>query len=81
MIVGMHELFGGVLHYFRDRVSEEGALWILMMDGLFLIPLIFALFFYPGPVMLAIGAVLLLSLMLIEGVHIVRTRHVGWGRH
>ena len=81
MIVGMHEVLGGVAHYFRDRVSEEGALWILMMDGLFLIPLIFAVFFYPGPVLLAIGATVVLSLLLIEGVHVVRTHHLGWRQH
>jgi hypothetical protein len=80
MIVGMHDLLDGVSHYWSERVSADGALWILMMDGLFLIPLVFAVFFYPGPVLLATGGVLLLSLLLIEGVHVVRTHHVGWRR-
>jgi len=81
MIVGMHDMLDGLSRYWRERVSAEGALWIVMMDGLFLIPLIFAVFFYPRPVMLAIGGVLLLTAVLIEAVHVARTHHVGWHRH
>lgn len=81
MILGMHNVLDGLSHYWRERVSADGALWILMMDGLFLIPLVFAAFFYPRPVLLAVGGVLLFSALLIEGVHVVRTRHVGWRRH
>jgi hypothetical protein len=81
MIVGMHDMLDGASRYWRERISPEGALWIVMMDGLLLIPLVFAVFFYPRPVLMAIGGVLLLSALLVEGVHVVRTHHVGWRRH
>ena len=78
MIVGMHDMLGSVSRYWESRVSSEGALWIVMMDGLFLIPLVFAAFFYPRAVLIWIGAVLLATAILIEAVHVVRTHRVGW---
>jgi hypothetical protein len=80
MIVGMHDMLDSMTRYWRSRVSTEGALWILMMDALFLIPLVFAVFFYPYAVLIAVGAVLLVSALLIEGVHVARTHHFGWHR-
>jgi hypothetical protein len=81
MILGMHDMLDAMAHYWETRVSSEGALWIVMMDGLFLIPLIFALFFYPRTVLLGVGAVVLLSLVLLEIVHVARTHRLGgWRR-
>jgi hypothetical protein len=81
MIVGMHDMIGSVSHYVESRVSSDGALWILMMDGLFLIPLVFAAFFYPWQVLGAVIAVALVSAVLIEAVHVARTHRFGWRRH
>jgi hypothetical protein len=78
MIVGMHDMLDGLARYWEERVSADGALWILMMDGLFLIPLVFAAFFYPRAVLMLVGGVLLLSALLIEAVHVARTHHIGW---
>ena len=61
MIVGMHDMLGSVTRYWNSRVSSEGALWILMMDGLFLIPLVFALFFYPKAVLYGIVAAVVVT--------------------
>jgi hypothetical protein len=80
MIIGMHDMLESMARYWQSRVSTEGALWILMMDGLFLIPAIFAVFFYPKPMLVAIGGFLVVSAILIEAVHVARTRHFGWGK-
>jgi hypothetical protein len=81
MIVGMHDMLGSVTRYWNSRVSSEGALWILLMDGLFLIPLVFAAFFYPWPVLMSVAGVLLATALVIEVVHVVRTHRVGWRQH
>jgi len=62
--------------YWNDLVSYDGGLWsLLMMDGLLLVPLIMAAFFYPIPVLIAVGALLLVSVAVYEGVHIWRKHH------
>ena len=81
MIVGMHDMMDSVSGYWHSRVSSEGALWIIAMDALFLIPLIFAVFFYPLEVLLAVAALLLLTAVAVEAVHVKRTHHFGWRRH
>ena len=61
--------------YWDERVSYEGGMALLWMDGLLLIPLIMAAFFYPVEALVAIGAVLLLSLAAYEGYVLWRKRH------
>ena len=81
MIVGIHHMVDSLSRYWRSRVSSDGALWILAMDGLCLIPLVFAMFFYPLEVLLAVAALLLLTAVAIEAVQVKRTHHFGWRRH
>lgn len=57
-----------------DRVSYEGGLSLMWMDGLLLIPLVMAAFFYPMEALLSAGALLLVSFLIYEGV-------VFWKRH
>jgi len=61
--------------YWNDLVSTEGGLSLLWMDGLLLIPLIMAAFFYPVEALLAVGAVAVLSLASYEGYVLWRKRH------
>ena len=61
--------------YWDERVSYEGGLALLWMDGLLLIPLIMAAFFYPLEALIAVGAVLLISLLAYEGYVVWRKRH------
>ena len=61
--------------YWDERVSYEGGMALLWMDGLLLIPLIMAAFFYPVEALVAVGAVLLLSLAAYEGYVLWRKRH------
>ena len=53
-----------------ERVSYEGGLSLMWLDGLLLIPLIMAAFFYPVEALITAGALLL----VYEGM-------VYWKRH
>ena len=57
-----------------ERVSYEGGLSLLWMDGLLLIPLIMAAFFYPVEALMTAGALLLVTFLIYEGVEY-------WKRH
>jgi hypothetical protein len=61
--------------YWNDLVSTDGGLSLLWMDGLLLIPLVMAAFFYPIEALAAVGAFLVLSLVCYEGYVLWRKRH------
>jgi hypothetical protein len=48
--------------YLDDLVSKEGGLWLMMINALFLVPLLFAAFFYPVPALLVTAVVVGLPL-------------------
>jgi hypothetical protein len=81
LILGWRNASDALAHYWQSRFSSEGSLWIVMMDGLLLIPLVFAVLFYPGPTLAAIGLILVATLVLVEAVHFARTRRLGWRHH
>lgn len=61
--------------YWDERVSFEGGLSLLWLDGLLLIPIILAGFFYPVEAAIALGALLALTLVGYEGWILWRKRH------
>ena len=61
--------------YWDDLVSSDRGLSILWMDGLLLIPLIMAAFFYPVAAAITGGALLLVTFAGYEGWMIWRKRH------
>jgi hypothetical protein len=61
--------------YWNEMVSYDGGMSLLMMDGLLLIPLIFAAFFYPIQVLVGVGAVLVLVIAVYECVAWWRKHH------
>lgn len=61
--------------YWSELVSYDGGVSLLYVDGLLLIPLIFAAFFYPIQVLMIVGAVLVLTVVAYEGVVLWRKRH------
>jgi hypothetical protein len=61
--------------YWNELVSYDGGLSLLMLDGLLLIPLIFAAFFYPVQVLGAVGIVAVVALAGYEGYVVWRKRH------
>ena len=77
MIVGFRSMRDAFSRGWHARVSSEGALWILALNGILLVPLVFAAFFYPGIVLAGVGAFLLLTLGLYEVLRFAHTHHVA----
>jgi len=59
----------------NERVSYDGGLSLLWMDGLLLIPLIMAAFFYPVEALVSAGALLFTTFLIYEGVVVWKRRH------
>jgi hypothetical protein len=64
-----------VRRYWNDLVSYDGGMSLLLMDGLLLVPLVMAAFFYPIQVLIFVGAVLLIIIATYEGVTLWRKHH------
>jgi hypothetical protein len=74
MVVGLGEMFGAVGHFWEEHISHDGAWWILAMDGVLLIPLIFAAFFYPMPALMVAGGIVLLTGIIVGLGRLVHAR-------
>ena len=61
--------------YGNAFISSDGGLALIMMDGLLLIPLIMAAFFYPRQVMIAVFIVAVLTIVSYEAYVFWRRRH------
>ena len=81
MILGLHNMVDGVEHYWNDHISADGGLSLLGLDGILLIPVAFAVFFYPVMMLTAIGAVLALMLAAYEIVRFSRAHQAHWFWH
>ena len=68
-------MFKLLRRYWDEMVSYDGGMSLLMMDGLLLVPLIMAAFFYPIPVLAIVGVLLIVTFGVYEGVHIWRKHH------
>lgn len=75
MVVGLREMSQGVFHFWEEHISKDGAEWILALNGLLLVPLIFAGFFYPMAVLGIIGGAALLTLGAIGLWRTFHARH------
>jgi uncharacterized membrane protein HdeD (DUF308 family) len=63
MIVGIHNFVDACGRYKDEMSSSDGGLWILAMDGLLLIPLFMAAFFYPIFALEVLAVIVVLSLI------------------
>ena len=61
--------------YWSEMVSYDGGMSLLLMDGLLLVPLIMAAFFYPIQVLIGVGAALVLAIAAFECVALWRRHH------
>jgi len=60
--------------YWNELVSYDGGFSIVMMNGLLLVPLIFAAFFYPFQVLALVVVLAVVSLAGYEGYVLWRKR-------
>ena len=54
-----------LLHSADDLFNSDGAWWILALDSILLIPLIFAMFFYPVMVLGGVAAAAILTFVVL----------------
>jgi hypothetical protein len=57
MVVGLRDAAAAIVAYKETIVDPDGGLALVMIDGLLLIPLAMAAFFYPRAALLAAGVV------------------------
>lgn len=62
--------------YWDELVSYEGGLSLVWIDGLLLIPIIMAAFFYPVEAAVTLGVLLAVTLAGYEGWMLWRKRHL-----
>ena len=74
MIVGFHNFVDALGRYKKEVFSSEGGLSILLMDGLLLIPLAMAAFFYP---VIALELTALMVAISVLGMVLTRAYHRG----
>jgi membrane protein YdbS with pleckstrin-like domain len=67
-----------LLHSTDHLISSDGAWWILALDSILLIPVVFAVFFYPRPVLIGVGVAVVLT---IAAVVLMRVVHAHQHRH
>ncbi|MBI3049578.1 MAG: hypothetical protein HYY76_14835 [Acidobacteria bacterium] len=75
MLVGIRDVYQGLFHFWDEHISADGAWWILALDGVLLIPLIFAVFFYPMVVLIGVGAAVMLTLGAVALRRAIHIRH------
>ena len=64
-----------IIHSADNLISSDGAWWILGLNGILLIPAIFAVFFYPVEVLATTAGVIALTVVgLIAYQQFIRTR-------
>jgi hypothetical protein len=61
--------------YWDEMISYDGGMSLLMLNGLLLVPLVFAAFFYPLQFLMLVGVLVVVSFAVYEGVYIWRKHH------
>lgn len=61
--------------FWNDMVTTEGGLALLWMDGLLLVPMVMAAFFYPVEVLIGAAVALVMTFAGYEGYVVWRRRH------
>ena len=74
MIVGLRNVVDAVGRYKDDLFNSDGGMWIVALDGLLLIPVILAAFFYP---IVALELTLAMVVVSVIGMVLVRAYHRG----
>ena len=76
-VLSLREMLHGLFHYWDEHISKDGAWWILALDSVLFIPLIFAVFFFPMAVLgiLAAAAALTLGVIGLRRIIGHRPRH------
>ena len=64
-----------LLHSADDLFNSDGAWWILALDSILLIPLVFAMFFYPVMVLGGVAAAAVLTFVVLILMRRIQAAH------
>lgn len=64
-----------LMHYAERFVEATGGWSILALDGLLLIPLVFAAFFFPVAILIGLGAAIVVTGATLAVIRAVQTHH------
>ena len=76
-ILGVHDLVAAIVRFKDDVTSSDGGLWVVMMNGVLLIPVAITAFFYPVAALAGLAVALLGSVALLVGVREYQRRRAG----
>lgn len=74
-VLGLGEMLHGLFQFWDEHISKDGAWWILALDSVLLIPLMFAVFFYPMAVVAIVAGAAALTLGAIGLRRVFHARH------
>jgi hypothetical protein len=63
-----------LVHSAADLFNSDGAFWILAMDGVLLIPVLFAVFFYPVAVLAGVAAIAVVTIVPLVVMRVLHAR-------
>jgi hypothetical protein len=76
MELGVHNMTDAVKHFWTDHLAFDDTWSILGLDAILLIPVIFAVFFYPVPILIGAGAAVAMVGIYYLLLRAVRRHHV-----
>jgi hypothetical protein len=71
MVIGLQQIAAAIVAYKDEIVDPEGGMALVVIDGLLLIPVMMAAFFYPGAALMALG---FLAVCTVGGLVALRQR-------
>lgn len=74
-VLTLREMLHGLFVFWDEHISKDGAWWILALDSVLFIPLIFAAFFFPMAVLGIVGGAVGLTLGAIGLRRAFHARH------
>ena len=80
MILGIHNMVDAVADYAHEMTTSDRGLSLVLMDGLLLIPLMMAAFFYPRAALEGLAMVVLVSVVWLRMTRGHRHRQAGHPR-
>lgn len=67
-------LFHALRHSCDDFFNADGAGWILVIDAILLIPVLFAMFFYPLAALAVVAAIAFVTIVPLVVMRVLQTR-------
>lgn len=75
LVVGVHDIVKPLVDYTDSVTSSDGGFWLVMLNGLLLLPVAMAAFFFPLPTLIGLVVAVLSSIAALVGARAYHRRH------